>query len=253
MDTHAPIDLGRLRKSCAQCSLHALCLPASIGAADLARLDDIVKRKRPLQKGDRLFRVGSRLEALFVARDGAFKTVALDEEGRQQVIGFHLPGELIGLDGLASGEHRCDAEALAPASVCEVPFGDLEKVAGMVPGLQHQLLRVIGQSMGRDHDHLEMLGRKGANERMALFLHTLSERYRALGQSPTEVHLPMSREDIASYLGMVIETVSRTLTRLQDDGLISVRGRQLRILDARALNALAHGLEADPRQAGCGH
>ena len=98
-----------------------------------------------------------------------------------------------------------------------------------------------------------MLGRKGANERMALFLHTLSERYRALGQSATEVHLPMSREDIASYLGMVIETVSRTLTRLQDDGLISVRGRQLRILDPRALNALAHGIEVDPRMAGRGH
>ena len=204
------------------------------------RLDRIVKRRRPIARRERLFSAGSELKTLYVAREGSFKTVALSEDGQQQVIGFHLPGELMGLDALGSGRHRCDAEALEPAGVCEVPLGDLERVAAQVPGLQHQLLRVIGGSMGRDQDHMEMLGRRQASERVLLFLHGLAERYRALGHPAGLLELSMSREDIASYLGLVIETVSRSFSRLQDDGVIAVRGRQVRILDTTRFEALAH-------------
>ena len=233
-------DLDRLRRSCAQCSLHVLCLPAGIGGRDLEQLDEIVRTRRPLGKGDTLFRSGQALGSLYVAREGAFKTVAIDAEGEQQVVGFHLPGELMGLDAMGTGKHACEAEALSPASVCEIPMGQLEAVCRQVPGLQHQLLRIIGQGINRDQTHMEMLGRRQAPERLALFLHGLSERYRQLGRPADQFMLPMSREDIASYLGLVIETVSRTLTKLQDEGIIAVRGRQLKILDRMRLDALVH-------------
>jgi CRP/FNR family transcriptional regulator len=234
------IQLEQLRRSCAQCSLQVLCLPAGIGDEDLHRLDDIVRSRRPLEQGETLFRSGQRLSSLYVAREGAFKTLASDANGDQQVIGFHLPGELMGLDALGRGQHACDALALTRATVCEIPLGQLEDVCAQVPGLQHQLLRIIGQGINRDQGHMEMLGRRHANERMALFLHGLSERYQLLGRPGDVFQLPMSREDIASFLGMVIETVSRTLTKLQDDGIIAVRGRQLKILDAARLDAIVH-------------
>ena len=234
------LDLARLRQSCGQCTLRQLCLPASIGSEDMDRLDRIVKRRRSIARKERLFSAGSELKTLYVAREGSFKTIALSEDGQQQVIGFHLPGELIGLDALGSGRHRCDAEALEPAGVCEVPLGDLERVAAQVPGLQHQMLRVIGGSMGRDQDHMEMLGRRKASERVLLFLHGLAERYRALGHPEDRFVLSMSREDIANYLGLVIETVSRSFSRLQRAGVIAVRDRQVRILDPPRFAALAH-------------
>lgn len=233
------LDLASLRRSCGQCTLRQLCLPAKIGADDIDQLDRIVKRRRPIARKERLFSAGSELKTLYVAREGSFKTLALSEDGQQQVIGFHLPGELMGLDALGAGRHRCDAEALEPAAVCEVPLDDLERIAAQVPGLQHQLLRVIGGSIGRDQDHMEMLGRRQANERVLLFLHGLTERYRALGRPDDLLVLSMSREDIANYLGLVIETVSRSFSRLQDDGVIGVRGRQVRILDSARFASLA--------------
>ena len=238
------IDLASLRRGCAQCSLQQLCLPAGIGAQELVRLDEIVRRRRPMEKGDRLFRFGDALSAVYVARDGAFKTVSLNEAGDEQVIGFHLPGELVGLDALGSGLHRCEAVALTPANVCEVPFDDLANVAAQLPSLQQQLMRVIGQSVGRDHDHMEILVRRQANERIALFLHGLGERLRHIGHSGTDFRLPMSREDIASYLGLALETVSRGFSRLQEDGVISVFGRRVEIVDLPELNRLAHGNDA---------
>ncbi|MFY2765371.1 helix-turn-helix domain-containing protein [Arenimonas sp. MALMAid1274] len=234
------LDLDRLRKGCAQCSLQVLCLPAGIDDGELRQLDEIVRTRRPLDPGESLFRAGESLGSLYVAREGAFKTLATNEEGETQVIGFHLPGELMGLDALGSGRHACDSEALTRATVCEIPLSQLESVCQQLPGLQHQLLRIIGQGINRDQSHMEMLGRRQAPERMAMFLHGLSERYRLLGRPADMFLLPMSREDIASFLGMVIETVSRTLTKLQDDGVISVRGRQLRILDHTRLDAIVH-------------
>lgn len=234
------LDLARLRRSCGQCTLRQLCLPAGIGTEDIERLDRIVKRRRFIAHRERLFSAGSELTTLYVAREGSFKTLALSEDGQQQVIGFHLPGELMGLDALGAGRHRCDAEALEPAAVCEVPLDDLERVAAEVPGLQRQLLRVIGGSIERDQDHLEMLGRRQASDRVLLFLHGLTERYRALGRMDDELVLSMSREEIANYLGLVIETVSRIFSRLHAEGTIAVRGRHVRVLDSARFASLAH-------------
>jgi CRP/FNR family transcriptional regulator len=240
------VNLDALRRSCANCTLQQLCLPATVDADDLARIDSMVRKRRPLQRGDALYRQGDAMESLYVAREGAFKTVAVTQEGEAQILGFHLPGELMGFDALGSGQHQCDAEALGTAVVCEVPFDQLEEFASKVPGLRRQLLRVIGRSMDRDQAHVEMLGRRHATERVALFLHSLSERYRALGRRADQVDLPMSREDIGSYLGLAIETVSRTLGKLQDEGMIAVRGRRVTIVDSSALARLVHA--GDPRR-----
>jgi CRP/FNR family transcriptional regulator, anaerobic regulatory protein len=249
MSDASVLDLIQLRRGCTYCSVRQLCLPGGIGAEELQRLDQIVQRRRPIARGERLFRLGDPLTAVYVARDGAFKSVSISEDGEEQVLGFHLPGELIGLDAFGSGEHRCESVALIAANVCEVPYAQLSQVAAQVPGLQQQLYRLMGQSADRDQDHLSMLVRRQANERIALFLHSLGERYLIAGHSDRQYKLPMSREDIARFLGLALETVSRGFTRLQDDGVIAVTGRRVEIVDASALSRLAHHVEpGDGRQ-----
>ena len=238
------LDLARLRRSCAQCSLQQLCLPAGIGAQDLVKLDEIVQKRRPLRIGDRLFRFGDALSSVFVARDGAVKTVALTKSGEEHVVGFHVPGDLIGLDALGSGVHRCEAIALTPTTVCEVALSDLTHVAAKLPALHHQLIRIIGQGVERDQDHLEILVRRQASERIALFLHGLGERLQHIGRSSTNLSLPMSRQDIASFLGLALETVSRGFSRLHDDGVIRVLGRQVHVLNVAELTRLSHAHDA---------
>ena len=247
MEAQTVVDLPGLRRSCAQCSLQQLCLAGGMTRDDLVRLDDIIRVRRPLAAGAHLFRMGDAMGSVFVTRDGAVKTVTFSENGDEQIVGFHLPGELIGLDALANGQHRCDAVALTETSLCEIPFAQLGQIAAKIPGLQHQLLRVIGMSVGRDQDHKEILVRRQANERIALFLHGLSERMRAIGRDAARMRLPMSRIDIANYLGLALETVSRGFTRLQEDSLIGVEGRWVEVLDADALCRLAHGLQIEAR------
>lgn len=245
MSDPIPLDLVRLRRSCAECSLQQLCLPAGIAGDDLRRLEAVVQRRRPLESGERLFRTGDPLRSVFVASEGAFKTVGISEAGEEHVLGFHLPGELFGLDAIGSGHHRCEAVALGNASVCEMPFDSLAAIAAQLPSLQAQLLRVMGQSNDRDHDHLDILSRRQASERIALFLHGLFERYRRIGQRGNEFQLPMRRDEIARYLGLAPETVSRSFGRLQEDGVIEVRGRHVRIIDAAGLHAAASGCETE--------
>ena len=248
MSEPIPIDLVRLRRSCADCWLGELCLPAGVDRDNLGRLDTLVQRRRPLQRGESLFRAGDPLRSVYVASDGAFKTVVVNEAGEEHVLGFHLPGELFGLDAIGSGKHRCEAIALGEARVCELPFATLSTVAAQLPSLQRQLLRVMGQSADRDHDHVDLLSRRQASERIALFLHGLGERYHRIGQPGDDFQLPMSRDEIARYLGLALETVSRGFTRLHEDGVIDVRGRRVRIVDASALHAVASGCEADTRR-----
>lgn len=192
-----------------------------------------------------LFRAGDPLGAVYVASEGSFKTVVVTPGGEEHVLGFHLPGELFGLDAVGSGQHRCEAVALGDARVCELPFNQLAAVAARLPSLQRQLLRIMGQSADLDHDHVEVLTRRQASERIALFLHGLGERLRRIGRPADDFQLPMSRDEIARYLGLVLETVSRGFSRLHEDGVIEVRGRRVRILDARALQAAATGCEGD--------
>lgn len=245
MNDPIPLDLVRLRRSCAECSLQQLCLPAGIEGEDLKRLEAVVQRRRPLEAGDRLFRIGDPLQSVFIASEGTFKTVGINESGEEHVLGFHLPGELFGLDAIGTGYHRCEAIALGKARVCELPFGELAGTAAQLPSLQLQLLRVMGQSSNRDQDHMDVLTRRQASERIALFVQGLAERYRRLGQPGNEFQLPMTRDEIARYLGLALETVSRSFSRLHEEGMISVRGRRVRIINAAALHAAASGCDAE--------
>lgn len=245
MDAAAPIDIARLRRSCEECSLAQLCLPAGMDQRDLGRLDGLVQKRRTLKRGDRLFRTGDALGAVYVASEGAFKTVVVNESGEEHVLGFQLPGELFGLDAVGSGHHRCEAIALEESRVCELPFSSLADVASQLPGLQRQLLRVMGQSADRDQDHVGLLSRRQASERVATFLQGLAHRFQRLGHSAVDFHLPMSRDEIARYLGLALETVSRGFSRLHEDGVIEVRGRRVQVLDVQALHNAANGCEAD--------
>ena len=177
---------------------------------------------------------------LFVVREGALKTTTLSADGEEQVLAFHLPGEIIGLDALASSQHRCEAVALATTTVCELPFSGLLALAAVQPLLQQQLWRALGQSAGRDQDHVEMLIRRQAGERIALFLSGLLKRYGHTDEAAPQLVLPMSREDIGHFLGLALETVSRGFTRLQDDGVIAVTGRRVQLLQPEELQRLAH-------------
>jgi CRP/FNR family transcriptional regulator len=241
----ASLDLKLLQTSCASCGLNQLCLPASIGGEDLPRLDQVVQVKKTLDAEQTLYAAGQKFRALYVVRSGAFKTFTLDGEGETQVLGFHLPGEIMGLDAIAGGRHQCSAEALQRSSACEVPYEKIEQVARELPGLQQQLMRVISREVQHDQRHLVMIGRKAALERLAIFLHSLSQRLARVRRDPHVLALPMSRRDLANYLGLVIETVSRLFSRLAEDGVIEVDRRTIRILDPKRLRELAGEVPAD--------
>ena len=233
------LDLLQLRRTCRACALHELCLPASIAPEELTTLDSIVRARRPLDRGQALFASGLRFQALFVVRSGSFKTTLAGNAGEEQVLGFHLPGEVIGFDALCDDVHRCNAEALERSSVCEVPFAQIDEFATRVPGLYHQLMRIASREVVRDHEHLMMMGRKQAQERLAVFLRSLSERYHNLHRSPELLELSMSRHELANYLGLVVETVSRLFTRFEEAGVLSVNRKQIHILDFAKLDELA--------------
>lgn len=237
-DASQVLDITRLRRSCASCGLHQLCLPAAIAGDDLRRLDDIVQSKRPIDRAQTLFLPGTPFQALYVVRSGSFKTFVTNEQGETQILGFHLPGEILGLDAISAERHQCTAEALERTTVCEVPFARLSHIALQVPDLQRQLLRVISREVMRDHEHLVMMGRRHAQERLAIFLKSLSERYGRLKRDPALLTLPMSRYELANYLGLVVETVSRLFTRFQQMGVLEVRRKNVRILDFARLEAL---------------
>jgi CRP/FNR family transcriptional regulator len=243
------LDLRLLQKSCASCGLHQLCLPASIGDEDLPELDRIVEVKKTLEREQALFAAGQAFRALYVVRSGAFKTFTLDGEGETQVLGFHLPGEIMGLDAIAGGRHQCNAEALERSSACEVPYDRLEQVARELPGLQLQLMRVISREVQQDQIHLVMIGRKVAIERLAIFLHSLSQRLQRVRRDPYQFELPMTRRDLANYLGLVIETVSRLFSRLAELGVIEVDRKTIRIVDPARLRELAGDVREEGRGA----
>jgi CRP/FNR family transcriptional regulator len=233
----APVRLGPLRIACSSCSLRELCLPAGLSPRDLERVDRLVSQRRRLARGEHLYRAGAPLAALYAIRSGFVKSFVVQADGREQVAGFHMTGEILGLDAIGSGRHLCDALALEDSEACEIPFVRLETLARELPSLQQQLHRVMSREIARDYGMMLLLGGMNAEERLAAFLLNLSQRFAARGYSPTEFYLRMTRQDIGSYLGLKLETVSRSFSGLQRRGLIEVRQRRVRILDLARLRA----------------
>jgi len=216
-----------------------LCLPRGIGEEDLARLDSIIQRRRPLERDQHLFRVGDPFHAIYVVRSGSLKTYMSKPDGGEQVTGFHLPGEIVGLDAISGGRHTCSARALDTASFCELPFEQLEDLADEVRSLSRRLLQVLGREIQQDHEMLVVLGKPTAEERLAALLVSFSSRLKQRGFSDSEFRLSMSRHDIGSYLGMDVETVSRVLSRFQRQGLLQVDRRSMTLLNLAGLKTLA--------------
>ncbi|SDW01558.1 fumarate/nitrate reduction transcriptional regulator Fnr [Thiocapsa roseopersicina] len=248
MSHHKVISLETIRIACRNCSLSSLCLPMGLAPDDVERLDEIVKRTRPLHRGDFLFRDGDRFRSLYVVKTGSVKTFAPSPEGGEQVLGFHLPGEVIGLDAIDKDIHACSAKVLETSAICEVPFTRLEELTATIPSLQHQMYRLLSKEIGHDTDMLLLLGKKNAEERLAAFLLSLSKRLHKRGLSATDFYLSMSRHEIGNYLGLAVETVSRLFTRFQDDGLMNVDRKHIQLLDVDTLESLVGGAGQNRRQ-----
>ena len=233
-----PIRAEAFKVACSNCNLRELCLPVGLSDPDLERLDELVAKRRSVTRGDALFRTGDAFQSLYAVRTGFFKTCVSSEDGRDQVTGFQMAGELLGLDGISHDRHNCDAIALEDSQVCVIPFGQLEELSRDFTPLQHSLHRVVGREIDHDHRQLLLLGSMRAEERLAAFLLNLTQRLQARGFSASSLILRMTREEIGSYLGLKLETVSRTFSKFQDDGLLEVKQRHIRILDEAGLRQL---------------
>jgi CRP/FNR family transcriptional regulator len=219
--------------------MREMCLGVGLEPDALRQLDAVVTRRTRVNKGDTIYRAGDPFTALVAIRLGSCKTTVLTEDGREQVIGYHILGEIIGLDGIDTTRHGCDALALEDMEVCPLPFDRLETLARSLAPLQHNLHQFLSRDVARDQHMMQMLGSMRAEERLAGFLTNLSERYRLRGYSSTEYVLRMTREEIGSYLGLKLETVSRLFSRFQDEHLLEVHGRGVKLVDVPALRRLA--------------
>ena len=232
------VSIRDLKVHCSTCSMRELCLPMGLESDDLKQLDTLLSARVKLKKGDTLYRAGEGFTALFAIRIGSLKTTVLAEDGREQVSGYHMLGDIVGLDGIGTDHHGCQAIALEDTEVCVIPFERIEDVARSLPPLQHNLHRLLSREISRDQNVMLLLGSMRAEERLAVFLLSLAERYRRRGYSSTEYVLRMTREEIGSYLGLKLETVSRLFSRFQEEGLIQVQGRAVKLLDPTALKQI---------------
>ena len=233
-----------LQVACSSCNLRELCLPLGMSADEIERLDGAVVLRRPVARGAALFRAGDRFESIYAVRTGFFKTRIVAGDGRDQVTGFQMAGELLGLDGIGTDSHHCDAVALEDSQVCVIPFGQLETLSQRFPELQRQINRFMSREIVRDQGVMLLLGSMRAEERLAAFLLNLTQRLGSRGFSATQLVLRMTREEIGSYLGLKLETVSRTFSRFHDEGIVEVRHRHLVVRDPDALRRLVHGAAA---------
>ena len=232
------ITLTVIQTACSTCNLRELCMPLGLSEDELNRLDDLVSTRRRVKRGDYLYRAGGDFDAIFAIRSGFFKTDVLLVDGRDQVTGFQMAGELLGLDGISSERHTCNAIALEDSEICSIPFSQLESLSREIHTLQHHFHKVMSREIVRDHGVMMLLGTMRAEERLAAFLLNLSQRFTARGYSHADFFLRMTREEIGSYLGLKLETVSRAFSRFQEEGHIAVQQKHVRILNVAGLKAL---------------
>jgi CRP/FNR family transcriptional regulator, anaerobic regulatory protein len=237
-DCARPVDTHAIKVACSNCNLRELCMPVGLSPIELERVDEIVATRRKVKRGTTLFRNGEAFTSLFAIRTGFFKTCVTAVDGRDQVTGFQMAGEIVGLDGIVSDRHTCDAVALEDAEVCVMPFDRIGELSREIGALQHHVHRIMSREIVREHGVMLLLGSMRAEERLAAFLLNLVQRLHARGFSQSELVLRMTREEIGSYLGLKLETVSRTFSKFAEDRIVEVRQRHLRIVDAQALRRI---------------
>ncbi len=225
---------------CSVCSFKKLCLPVGLDEQEVNRLDKMIRRRRVL-RDEPLYRVDQPFSSLYAVRFGHFKTAQVNADGKQQITGFQMAGELLGMDAIGAGRHPCDAVALEDSEVCEVPFARLQELFAQLPQLLQHFHRTMSQEIMREQNVMLFLGNMRAEQRFAVFLLNLSNRYAARGYSSSSFQLRMSREDIGDYLGLTIESVSRLLSKFRKNGWITIENRDLTILERASLEALATG------------
>ena len=239
MSTHT--HQSQMKTLCSTCSLRELCLPVGLMPNEFEQLDAVIRQSRRLKKGEYLFRAGEPFSSLYAIRTGFFKTTVASQDGRDQVTGFFMSGELIGMDGICSHVHSCDAVALEDSEVCELPFAHMENLGQRIPSLQTHFFRLMSREIVRDQGVMLLLGNMRAEERLAAFLLNLSNRLYSRGFAANDFILRMSREEIGSYLGLKLETVSRTLSKFHHEGLILDEHKHIQILEPQALKKMVSG------------
>ncbi len=225
--------------NCADCRMAAICLPISLEIDDINKLASIIRRGRPLQRKEHIYRAGEPFKSVYAVHSGSVKTVKVTEEGIEQITGFHLPGELIGMDGIASNVHSNSAITLETSSICEIPFHRLEELSAKIPSLQRRFFQLMSKEIAEEQTLITMLSKNSAEERIAALLLSISLRHQYRGLSAREFLLPMSRSDIANYLGLTIETVSRVFARLNKNGIIDLDKKHIKINNIDALKPAA--------------
>lgn len=239
VDENIVVPLSKRKIACKNCSLFQICLPVGIAGEELERLDQIIQRRRPIKRGDHLYHGGDPFHSICAVRSGSIKSYVPTENGSEQVTGFHLPGELLGLDAISGKIYPCSAKALETTSICEIPYDKFELLSDEMPVLHRQLIMLMSKEIFEEETHMVLLGKKSAEERLAAYLFSISARYHRRGFSANEFYLSMSRNDIGNYLGLAVETVSRMFTRFQEDGLLSVERKHIIIHDLERLRTMS--------------
>ena len=234
-----------IKVACSNCNLRELCMPMGLSDHDLERLDDLVAIRRKIKRGATLFSTGDKFTSLYAIRTGFFKTCLASEDGRDQVTGFQMAGEIIGLDGIVNDQHSCNAVALEDAEVCVMPFDRIEEISREVTALQHHVHKIMSREIVRENEQILLLGSMRSEERLASFLLNLSNRLKSRGFSQSEMILRMTREEIGSYLGLKLETVSRTFSKFAEEGLIRVQQKAVILLDTKGLSLKAKASQLD--------
>ena len=233
------IQSGGCAIHCQDCSISQLCIPFTLNEHELDQLDNIIERKKPIQKGQTLFKAGDELKSLYAIRSGTIKSYTITEQGDEQITGFHLAGDLVGFDAIGTGHHPSFAQALETSMVCEIPFETLDDLSGKMHSLRQQMMRLMSGEIKGDQDMILLLSKKNAEERLAAFIYNLSRRFAERGFSPREFRLTMTRGDIGNYLGLTVETISRLLGRFQKSGMLAVKGKYITIENGDMLAQLA--------------
>lgn len=230
------------QSKCPNCGFLPWCLPANLELPEAKRLNDLVTHQRQIKRGSFLHHAGEALGSLYVVRSGFMKTILTDDNGNEQVTGFSMPGELVGMDAISTGTHLCDTIALEDSTLCGMRYVDFEDLGRTVPALQHHFHRIMSAEIARDKELMFLLGSMSATERAAVFLLSMSKRFAVRGYSGTRFRLPMTRQDIASYIGLKLETVSRAFSGFQHHEIIATKigGKDVEI---RNLARLQQALE----------
>jgi len=224
-----------VKLACSTCGSRHLCIPIELKADSHEKLNGAFGNTRRVKRGEAIYRAGDPFRNLYVARAGSSKTIAVHHDGREQITGFQITGEYLGLDGIGTDQHTIDAIALEDSVICVIPFKELEALCDGDKILQHHLHKIMSREIVRESALLMMMGNLNAEERVAAFLINLSQRFQERGYSAAEFYLRMTREEIGCYLGLKLETVSRMFSKLQRQGLIDTHGKQTKIVDIEKL------------------